>query len=116
MKTSFLSVIAFVFVVAGAQPACADEAAIASGRKLAFEVCVSCHVVAPGEAGKPTLDPPAPSFAEIAARPDVTAASLRRFLAEPHGESRRGSAMPAFLLARSEVNSVVAYLLSLKAR
>ncbi|HKN30735.1 MAG TPA: cytochrome c [Roseiarcus sp.] len=117
MKISFLSGIAFAFVVADAQPACADEPAdAAAGRKLAMEVCVSCHVVAPGQDRAPTLDPPAPSFAKIAARPDVTAGSLRTFLAEPHGESRRGSGMPAFLLARSEVDSVVAYLLSLKAR
>jgi mono/diheme cytochrome c family protein len=117
MKTSFLTGIAFAFVVAGAQPACADETAdAAAGRKLALGVCVSCHVAAPGQARAPTLDPPAPSFAEIAARPDVTPASLKAFLTEPHGESRRGSGMPAFLLARSEVNSVVAYLMSLKAR
>ena len=117
MKTSVLSGIGFALVVAGVLPACADEiAAAAAGRKLALEVCVSCHVVAPGQARAPTLDPPAQDFAEIAARPDVTAASLRAFLAEPHGESRRGSRMPPFLLARSEVDSVVAYLLSLKAR
>ena len=117
MKISILSGIACALAAAGAQPAFADEtAAAAAGRKLALELCVSCHVVEPGQAGAPTLDPPAQSFAKIAARPDVRAASLRAFLAEPHGESRRGSRMPPFLLARSEVNSVVAYLLSLKAR
>ena len=113
MKTSFLS--AAVASLFAAQPASADDAAVAAGRRLALEVCVSCHVVEPGQR-TPTLDPPGPSFAEIAARPDVTAASLRAFLSEPHGETRRGGGMPPFLLARSEVDSVVAYLLSLRAR
>ena len=117
MNISILSGIACALAAAGAQPAFADEtAAAAAGRKLALELCVSCHVVELGQARVPTLNPPAASFAEIAARPDVTAASLKAFLAEPHGESRRGSRMPPFLLARSEVDSVVAYLLSLKAR
>jgi mono/diheme cytochrome c family protein len=115
MNTSLLSAVAFASVAASG-PASADEAAVAAGRKLALEVCVSCHVVEPGQARAPTLHPPAPSFAKIAARPNVTAASLRTFLSEPHGETRRRSGMPPFLLARSEVDSVVAYLLSLKAR
>jgi mono/diheme cytochrome c family protein len=115
MKTLFLSAVAFASVAASG-PASADEAAVAAGRKLALEVCVSCHVVEPGQARAPTLNPPAPSFAKIAARTDFTAASLRTFLTEPHGESRRSSAMPPFLLARSEVDSVVVYLLSLKSR
>ena len=116
MKTSCLSGIAFAFAVAAARPACADEVAVAAGRKLALAVCVSCHVVAPDQTWAPTLQPPAPSFAEIVARPNVTAASLRSFLAEPHGQSRRDSGMPPFLLARSEIDLVVAYLLSLKTR
>jgi len=115
MKTSFLFAVAFASVVA-APPAWADEAGVAAGRKLALEICVNCHIVEAGQTRAPTLDPPAPSFAEIVGRPDVTAASLRAFLAEPHGDSRRGSAMPPFLLAQSEVDSVVAYLVSLKAR
>ena len=115
MKTWFLSAVAFAMVAASG-PASADEAAVAAGRKLALEICVSCHVVEPGQSQAPTLKPLAPSFAKIAGRPDVTAASLRTFLSEAHGEARRGSSMPPFLLARSEVNSVVAYLLSLKPR
>ena len=39
---------------------------------------------------------------------------MRRFLAEAHGETRRNSAMPAFLLPGSQIDAVVAYFLSLK--
>jgi mono/diheme cytochrome c family protein len=115
MNFPLLSGVVFASAL-GLLPASADEMVAAHGRRTALEVCASCHVVEPGQARTPTLKPPAASFADIAARPDVTAESLRRFLAEPHGSSRLDSGMPPFLLARSEVDSVVAYILSLKAR
>ena len=102
--------------VLGLLPASAEEAAVSHGRETALHLCAICHIVEPGQARAPTLEPPAPPFAEIAARSNVTAESLRTFLAEPHGRSRLDSSMPPFLLARSEVDSVVAYILSLKAR
>ncbi len=61
-------------------PALGQEAKIADGREIAMRVCAACHVVVDGQAVAPTLKPPAPSFAEIAARPDVTEAFLRDFL------------------------------------
>jgi mono/diheme cytochrome c family protein len=114
MKSSFFAALALALGFARVVPACGQEADVAAGRKLALDVCASCHVVAPDQARAPVLNPPAPSFAEIAARPDVSDASLRRFLAEPHGNPRRMSNMPAFLLPPSEVEAAVAYLLSLK--
>lgn len=110
MKRSIF--LALAAIVGAAAPARADEAREAAGRKLALEVCVNCHVVPGGPA--PVLTPPAMSFVEIAAKPDRSAASLTRFLAEPHGETRRASLMPPFLLPPSQVEAVVAYLLSLK--
>ena len=115
MKSSFFSALALALAFAGVVPACGQEARdVAAGRKLALDVCASCHVVAPDQARAPVLDPPAPSFAAIAAKPDATEASLRRFLAEPHGDPRRSSKMSAFLLPPSQVDAAVAYLLSLK--
>jgi mono/diheme cytochrome c family protein len=82
--------------------------------RLALEVCANCHVVSADQGRAPILNPPAPAFVEIAGRPEVTEASLRKFLSEPHGETHRNSAMPAFLLSASQVEGVVAYLLSRK--
>ena len=115
MRGAFASGLA-TLLVAGALPAFADDASVAAGRKLALEVCAKCHVVAPDQPRAPVLDPPAARFADIAAAPDVTADSLRRFLAEPHGASRRDSAMPPFLLPSRQVEAAVAYLVSLKPR
>ncbi len=60
------------------------------------------------------MKPPAPSFAEIAARPNVTEAYLRDFLTKPHGEARSVSAMPGFLMPSRQADAVIAYLMSLK--
>jgi mono/diheme cytochrome c family protein len=116
MKGWITSGLALAIVCAAAFAAAAEEAETAKGRKLALDVCAPCHVVAPGQLRPPLLNPPAPSFVDIAATPAVTADSLGRFLAEPHGASRRDSAMPAFLLPPSEVHAAVAYLISLKSR
>jgi len=116
MKSSFISAAALALAVARVVPASGQEADVAAGRKLALEVCASCHLVGPDQARAPVLNPPAPSFADIAAKPDVSEASLRSFLVEPHGDPRRMSAMPAFLLPPSQVEAAVAYLLSLRPR
>ncbi len=116
MKGWIVSGLALALVGAEGVPASGQEADVAAGRKLALEVCASCHVVAADQPRSPILNPPAPSFADIAAAPGVTAASLSKFLAEPHGTTRRDSAMPPFLLPHSEVAAAVAYLVSLKPR
>jgi mono/diheme cytochrome c family protein len=100
----------------GIVPASGQEArAVADGREIALKVCAICHVVADDQAAPPTLKPPAPPFAEIAARPNVTAASLRDFLTHPHGEARATSAMPGFLMPSHQADAVIAYVMSLKA-
>jgi mono/diheme cytochrome c family protein len=115
MTRSLLAALALALPLAWVIPALGQEAGTAAaGRKLALEVCASCHVVAADQARAPILKPPAPGFSEIAARPDLTEASVRRFLAETHGETRRNSAMPAFLLPGLQIDAVVAYFLSLK--
>jgi mono/diheme cytochrome c family protein len=115
MTRPLLAALALALPLAAVIPARGQEAGTAAaGRKLALEVCASCHVVSADQARAPVLNPPAPGFAEIAARPDLTEATVRRFLAEAHGQSRRNTAMPAFLLPSSQIDAVVAYLMSLK--
>ncbi len=88
---------------------------VADGREVALKVCAICHVVAEDQAAPPTMKPPAPKFAEIAARPNVTETFLRDFLLKPHGEARAMSAMPGFLMPSYQADAVIAYLMSLKA-
>ena len=54
----------------------------AVGRTLALQICTGCHVVAPDQPFKPvfTGPPHPPDFKEIANKPNVTAAGLRRHL------------------------------------
>jgi mono/diheme cytochrome c family protein len=100
----------------GSLPVRGQEAsALASGRAIALKICANCHVAVEDQAQAPTLKPPAPSFAEIAARPDVTGSFLRDFLTKPHGEARSVSAMPGFLMPSRQADAVIAYLMSLKA-
>ena len=98
---------------ATASAAAADAAMIEAGHKLAMKICATCHVVEEGQP-KPVLHPEAPSFADIAARPDVTEAWLSAFLGHPHGAERRTSVMPPFALTPSQADEAIAYLLSLK--
>jgi mono/diheme cytochrome c family protein len=105
-----------VLALGGIVPASGQEArAVAEGREIALKVCAICHVVTEDQAQPPTLKPPAPAFAEIAARPNVTEAFLRDFLMKPHGEARSLSAMPGFLMPSHQADAVIAYLMSLKA-
>jgi len=99
---------------AHAQPSQAET--VAAGRDIALKICASCHVVAEDQESAPLLKPPAPSFAEIAARPGTNAASLRDFLGKPHGEARRNSRMPAFTLGEFQIAPLVAYIESLRPR
>jgi mono/diheme cytochrome c family protein len=104
------------FALVGLAPGRAEEAgAVAGGRAIALKICANCHLAVEDQAQAPTLQPPAASLAEIAARPSVTEKFLRDFLRKPHGEARSVSAMPAFLMPGREVDAVIGYLMSLKA-
>ncbi len=63
--TAFALAIAQGIVAAGAQTPSSNPA---GGREIALKICASCHVAVEDQAQAPTLKPPAPSFAEIAAR------------------------------------------------
>ena len=84
------------------------------GRDIALKLCATCHVVAEDQESAPLLKPPAPSFAEIAARPATNEASLREFLGKPHSEARRTSKMPLFTLGEFQIAPLVAYIESLR--
>ena len=116
MRSALSWALAFAFpgiVPAGAQT---PAGTVTDGRDIALKVCSSCHVVVSGQVQPPTLKPPAAPFAEIAARPNVTEAFLRDFLAKPHGEARSVSAMPGFLMPSRQADAIIAYLMSLKAK
>ena len=108
--------LALATVTAAGAPAQEERSALAGGgRDLALKICSNCHVVAKDQSSAPILSPPAPSFAVIASRSDATEERLRDFLAKPHGSRRLNSKMPSFLLAKSQIDQLLAYLLSLKA-
>jgi mono/diheme cytochrome c family protein len=92
----------------------AASADLRDGRSLALNVCAACHVVSSEQPRPPVLQPPAPSFREIAARPGVTAKSLGTFLLTTHKTLKTPPNMPSMLLSDDEATSVVTYILSLK--
>lgn len=102
-----------------AQPALAQTQAppdlVNAGRDFARLVCAACHVVTREGGEAPVLQPPAPSFVELARRPSLTEPSLRAFLASDHGRIGPAAAMPNPRLADYQVDKIVAYLMSLKA-
>ncbi len=92
-----------------------SESGAGQGRLVAERWCAECHRVAPdqpsGSRAGHVLPPPiaAPSFMSIAARPEVDAYYLRRFMADLH------LPMPTYRLDDRERESVIDYILSLKA-
>ena len=77
-----------------------------AGKVLAEQLCSSCHLVGPRQAG-PVPDG-VPSFMAIAARPGVAAAGLEAVLMTPTHPQ-----MPAPPLDVRQRRDVVAYILSL---
>jgi len=117
MRRSAFSAFALILAFAIPRLSLAQEAQkIADGREIALKVCAICHVVTDDQAVPPTMKPPAPRFADIAARPNVNEAFLRDFLLKPHGEARAMSAMPGFLMPSRQAEAVIAYLMSMKPR
>lgn len=76
------------------------------GREISERLCASCHNTA--ESGKSSALDPAPPFSSIAELTSTTAISLHVVLQAPHQR------MPSNALAFSEVNDIVAYILSLR--
>lgn len=92
----------------------ADRGDADAGRDLALEACTGCHVVSDNQPFAPLLKG-APGFREIANRPNVTAASLRRTIAALPQVPRRGR-MANPLLTGDELADVAAYIMTLRER
>lgn len=100
-----------MLAVALGGPAMAQGAAggdVARGLTIARTWCANCHVVEarPASAAADSV----PGFPAIAARPNLTAAGLTTYLAEPHGR------MPNLTLSRNDTADLVAYILSLRGK
>jgi mono/diheme cytochrome c family protein len=77
----------------------------ANGQTLARKLCVTCHVIEPGDgAGQADV----PSFAAIANRPHQSTEALMNFLVAPHPP------MPDLHLTRQEIRDIAGYILSLR--
>ncbi len=87
---------------------------VRAGHALAISVCAVCHLAAPDQRSQPMLKPPAPPFAKIMERKDVTAVSLRTFLVTTHRGLDKPKGMPNPRLADFQVKQAVAYLMSLR--
>ncbi len=94
------------------QPQNADD--IRQGHQLAAMLCAQCHVAAADQRFMPDLNPPAPPFATIAQRADLSADWLKTYLATTHRGLDNPKGMPNPYLADYQVKQVTAYLLSLR--
>ncbi len=90
----------------------AEEGDPQKGLGLARAWCAACHLV---EANPGRAADTAATFPAIAARPTVTADGLRAFLSGQHSGTAQGR-MPNLSLSRNDVENLVAYILSLRAR
>jgi mono/diheme cytochrome c family protein len=111
MIVLFASLIAILSSTAnGKEPA--DRGDADAGLKLALDACTGCHLVSDNQRFAPLLRG-APSFREIANRPNVTAASLRRTIAALPQVPRNGR-MANPLLTHDQLADVAAYIMTLR--
>jgi len=97
--------IAGLLAVAGL-PAQADTGNWRAGRVFAVENCRECHDVGNGKKMLSRMS--GPSFRDVAAQAATTPLSLKVFLTTSH------PAMPNFILSKTEIDNVIAYILSLR--
>lgn len=91
------------------------EGALKRGEHDARLICTACHVVAKDQQFPPLLQPPAPSFEEIANRPGTTVDSVRRFVTHTHWDEKTlPMKMPDLMLTTEEANELARYLVSLR--
>ena len=76
------------------------------GHELAARLCSQCHLVDSAAATAMLAD--VPSFAAIAARPNITAEHLAGRIIVPHPE------MPGVQLTTQELRAIILYIISLK--
>jgi mono/diheme cytochrome c family protein len=103
--TIFALVVAVVPQLHGASVAQELVGSAAAGRRLAAAWCSECHAIE--HTAKPTIGL-APEFVSIARLPSTTALSLNVFLRSSHRD------MPNLVIAKSDADDIIAYILSLK--
>lgn len=89
---------------------------VAEGRALARQVCSACHVVSDDSGQSTAGRPPTPSFPELVRRPSFSADGIRQFLASNHRRLGPEQAMPNPRLVEYQIEEIVAYLETLKAK
>jgi mono/diheme cytochrome c family protein len=82
------------------------------GRRLAQNLCETCHVVAANQELKPLVPNYAPSFSDVADRPGTSAASTETFLLHQHPLGN----MPFPDLTDAQAADLARYIMSLKSR
>ena len=87
---------------------------VSQGHHLAVEICAFCHLAAPDQHAQPILHPPAPPFAAIMQRKDVTVQSLTDFMKKTHRGLDEPNGMSNPDLADYQIKQGVAYLTSLQ--
>jgi mono/diheme cytochrome c family protein len=90
-----------------AQTAAAQTVDPSLGERIAMANCRVCHEIT---ASAPAENPKsgAPSFVDVARMPSTTELAIKVFLRSSH------RSMPNFILSPEEIDSVTAYILSLK--
>jgi len=85
------------------------------GERIARELCAACHVVASDQEFAPLLDRPAPSFREIANRPESSRSTLEHFIGTTHWDvDSIPMKMPNPSLTPDQTGAVVQYIMSLR--
>ncbi len=93
----------------------ARDPQLVRGEKVAQEVCSACHLVARAQEFPPILNPPAPSFIDIANRPGTSTESLQHFILNTHWDvAFVPMKMPDPMLMKDQARAVARYIVSLK--
>jgi mono/diheme cytochrome c family protein len=91
------------------------DGAVKRGEDDARLICSACHVVAKDQQFSPLLQPPAPSFEEIANRPNTTVDSVRHFVTHTHWDEKTlPMRMPDLMLTAEQATELARYLVSLR--
>jgi mono/diheme cytochrome c family protein len=99
--------IAIAFCVMTSVTHSQTPANIARGQAIADQACAGCHAI-DGQKGGTIQGIEVPSFRAIANRPNRTRERLKAFITTPQHP------MPGIPLGLSDIDDVVAYILSLK--
>ena len=102
-STGFLAAFGLIALSSGAMAQTAGDPD--SGLQIAKTWCINCHVVTRDQSQGTSNG--APPFTAIAAKKEITPATLRTWLETPHHR------MPDLHLSKTEIDDVSAYIFSL---